>query len=62
MSRALDPDPGWEGRMQKESLMSQLDVGLDSQQQVSIVALESFPREVGGCIGISCQAAWKKKL
>jgi hypothetical protein len=48
--------------MQKESLMSQLDVGLDSQQQVSIVALESFPREVGGCIGISCQAAWKKKL
>jgi hypothetical protein len=37
--------------------MSQLDVGFDSQQQVSIVALVSSSQEVNGCIGISCQAA-----
>jgi hypothetical protein len=43
--------------VQKESLMSQLDAGLDSQQQVSIIAPASSSREVGGCIGISCQAA-----
>jgi hypothetical protein len=57
MSHALDLDPGWEGRVQKESLMSYLDSGLDGQQQVGMVAPSSSSGEVGGCIGISCQAA-----
>jgi hypothetical protein len=59
MSQTWNPDPGWEGRAQKE--ISKLGVGLNSQQQVSIVVPTSSDRSLAAALAFHAAKLLKEK-